>query len=159
MFRKIIEAINVITRLSALLAGFIILALILINSYGVVSRYLLNNPIDWILDVSEILMVGCVFMGTAYIFQHGGHVSVDIAVANLSEKAQRRLSIITTAFVFLFCMVLVWKSGELFWANRYTRTSSVSQLPMFPGYFVVFYGSFLLLLQSVIKIYLTIKES
>lgn len=136
-----------------------IVALILVNSYAVVSRYLLNQPIDWILDVSEMMMLGSVFLGTAYIFRQGGHVSVDIVIEFLPEKARHNLSIITTFFVFLFCLVLSWKSWELFLANLYIKTSSVVQLPWFPAYFIMLYGSFMLLLQSMIKLFGIIKES
>jgi C4-dicarboxylate transporter, DctQ subunit len=157
MLKKIIKGLDVVTYFSAMLAGMIILALILINSYAVVSRYLLNIPIDWVLDVSELLMVGCVFTGTAYAFQKGGHVCVDLVVARHSQRVKRVLGIITTSCVSLFCIILVWKTWDLFWINLNTRTSSVVQLPMSPSYFSVFYGSCLLLLQSMRKIYSVAK--
>lgn len=141
-----------------MLAGFILVGLILVNSWGVISRYLLNEPIDWILDISELMMVGSVFLGTAYIYQMEGHVSVDIVVGTVSEKKRRVLSFVSTLMVLLFSLILVWKTWELSWMNIYTRSSSFVMFPLFPAYFTVFYGSCLLLLQAMIRIYSKFKE-
>ena len=158
MLRTAISIIDRITTLSALLAGLIILFLIIVNSYAVISRYLFNRPIDWILDVSQLMMAACVFIGTAYVLRKDMHVNVDIVISFLPDKTKRKLSKITSIFVFMFCLVLTWKTWELFWGNLYTRTSSVVQLPMFPCYFAVFYGSCLLMLESLCEIFSIAEE-
>jgi TRAP-type C4-dicarboxylate transport system permease small subunit len=153
MLKHIIDTVNSITRLSGILAGLILSALMLLNTYAVVSRYMFHRPVDWILDVSEFLMVGAVFLGTAYILQVEGHVRVDLVVHRLPEKIRRGLYLVTTFMILFFTIFLVWKTWELAWDNLYTRSDSVVRFPLFPGYILVFYGSFLLLLQSIIKLY------
>lgn len=158
MLKRIINGINFVTRLSGIFAGLILTALMLLNTYAVILRYLFNSPVDWILDVSELCMVASVFIGAAYILHIDGHVRVDLIVNRLSEKTRRYLNLITMTFVFIFTGILSWKSWELAWENLYTRSDSVVQLPLFPGYIVVFYGSLLLFLQSMIKIQTSIKR-
>jgi TRAP-type C4-dicarboxylate transport system permease small subunit len=153
MLKHIIDTVNSITRLSGILAGLILSALMLLNTYAVVLRCVFSSPVDWILDVSEFLMVGSVFMGTAYILQVEGHVRVDLVVHRLPEKIQRGLYLVTTFMILFFTIFLVWKTWELAWDNLDTRSDSVVRFPLFPGYILVFYGSFLLLLQSIIKLY------
>ena len=156
--RRIINVINFITKLSAMLAGLMIVALVFINTYAVFLRYILNRPVDWIVDVSELLMVAAVFLGTSYILQIEGHVRVDIILIKLSKKVRHIFNLVVFFIILLFSIILVWKSWELAMVNRYTRSSSVVMLPLFPGYLSVFCGSCLLLLQSIIKIYSNIKE-
>lgn len=157
MLKLIENLINQITRFSALVAGLALAALMVINTYAVIRRYLFNSPLDWVLDISELLMVAAVFLGTAYILHIEGHVRVDLVLNVLPKKLVRILSIATAFAVFIFCSILVWKSWELAWINRYTRTDSIVMFPLFPGYMTVFYGSCLLLLQSILKLFYVLK--
>jgi TRAP-type C4-dicarboxylate transport system permease small subunit len=92
-------------------------------------------------------------MGTAYILHLEGHVRVDLVVNRIPEKIRSGLYLVTTLLVLVFCFMLAWKTWALAWDNLDTRSDSVVRLPLFPGYIIVFYGSLLLLLQSVIKLY------
>ena len=159
MLKHIENGINHVTRFSGLVSGMTLFALMGINTYAVVRRYLFNSPLDWVLDVSELLMVAAVFLGTAYLLQNNGHVRVDLVLNILPKKTVRVLSIVTAICVLLFCVVLAWKSGQLAWMNRSTRSDSVVMFPLFPGYFMVFYGSCLLLLQSIMKVRSAVKGS
>ncbi|MCJ7593882.1 MAG: TRAP transporter small permease [Desulfobacterales bacterium] len=157
MVKRIIDTVNFVTRISGILAGFMLTALMLLNSYAVVRRYGFNRPVDWILDLSEFLMVASVFMGTAYILHTEGHVTVDLLLTRLSEKTRHFLYLVTMFCVSIFTFFLTWKTWELAWDNLDATTESISQFPLFPAYIIVFYGSFLLFLQSIIKIYTTFK--
>lgn len=157
MLKGIIKGVNAVTRFSAMLAGFLLVALMLLNTYAVICRYGFNRPVDWILDLSEFLMVASVFLGAAYILQIDGHVTVDLIVIKLPARVRRILFQVTMCFVFVFNFVLTWKSWELAWDNLYARSDSISRFPLFPGYIIVFYGSLLLLLQSLIKLYVNLK--
>lgn len=157
MVKQVINAINVVTRLSAIISGFMLSLLMLLNTYAVICRYVFNRPVDWILDISEFLMVGAVFMGTAYILHIEGHVRVDLVINMLSKKVRRGLYLVTMFLVMVFTAMLSWKTWQHAWDNLYTRTDSISAFPVFPAHIVVFYGSFLLLLQSIIKLYSRLK--
>ena len=157
MIKRVIDSVNFVTRLSGIIAGFMLTALLLLNSYAVIRRYGFNSPVDWILDLSEFLMVASVFMGTAYILHVDGHVTVDLIVTRLSEKTRHVLYLATMFLVTIFTFFLTWKTWELAWDNLEARTESISQFPLFPAYIIVFYGSLLIFLQSIIKIYTGIK--
>ena len=157
MLKGIEKGINQLTRFSGLVSGMTLFALMVINTYAVIRRHVFNSPLDWVLDVSELLMVAAVFLGTAYLLHINGHVRVDLVVNILPRKWVRVVSIATTLCVLLFCIVLVWKSGELAWMNRGTRSDSVVMFPLFPGYFMVFYGSCLLLFQSIMRVRSAVK--
>ena len=157
MVKRIINAINVVTRISALISGFMLSLLMVLNTYAVIRRYVFNSPVDWILDISEFLMVGAVFMGTAYILHIEGHVRVDLVTNMFSEKVRGYLYLVTMFFVMVFTAMLTWKTWQHAWDNLSARTDSISAFPVFPAHVVVFYGSLLLLLQSMIKLYSRLK--
>ena len=153
MIRRCILIKDMCTKASAMVSGFMLIILIIINSYGVIMRYVINNPVDWVMDVSEFLMAGSVFLGAAYIYRLGRHVSVDLVVGTLPEKPRQVLAYVANLFVLVFVVFLTWKTAELAWMNLYALSSSVVRFPMFPGYFLVSLGSFLLLLECLGKLF------
>ena len=155
MFTRILDK---ICDWMAILAGLVIILLVFSNVFAVIMRYIFNSPLHWPLDVSEFSLVGTVFLGGAYTLQKDRHVNITIVLDRFSQRKRPIIDCIIYSLVFIFCIFLVWKSWELAWMNLYTRSWSITRLPVFPSYILVPIGSFFLTLQAVSKIIKAIKD-
>jgi TRAP-type C4-dicarboxylate transport system permease small subunit len=133
-------------------SGIFLLILVIINTLAVCQRYLLNNPLEWSLSVSNMLMVTSVFLCGAYTLKTDSHVSVDLLIVRMSEKKQRVLSFIKYIIILIFMSILTWHSFFLALDNVHSVTDSIDRLPLFPTYLVVPIGSAILCFYVVIRI-------
>ena len=83
-------------RLTALLGGWVLMALMVYTVADVVLRYLFNRPFSGSLEVTEFAMSAIVFLGIAYCGWVGGHVAVDILERPLENPRLRFLPVILT---------------------------------------------------------------
>ena len=73
------------------LFAWLIVALTLMISWEVFSRYALNNPHDWALD-AQIMMYGTLFMmAGAYTLAKNGHVRGDVLYGFFRPRTQATL--------------------------------------------------------------------
>jgi TRAP-type C4-dicarboxylate transport system permease small subunit len=152
MMTKLVVITDRVSSFMAILAGLEIVALVLLNVYAVVMRYLFNTPVNWPIDTSEMLLVATVFLGGAYTLSVDGHINIPILVVLLSNSKQRALAIVWYLLISAFALVLMWKGTDLAWQNLCTVSWSISRLPLFPSYTVVPIGAFLLLAQALSKL-------
>lgn len=80
------RAMHRIEKLTALLSGFGVFALMMIGVAQVLGRKILNWPIYGYIDLVEIMMSFLVFMGLAYTERLGGHIRMEIIVTFLSKR-------------------------------------------------------------------------
>jgi TRAP-type mannitol/chloroaromatic compound transport system permease small subunit len=86
-----------------------IVALTLLISWEVFSRYVLNNPHAWVLD-AQIMLYGTLFMmAGAYTLAKNGHVRGDVLYGFFNRALQATLDLILYIVFFLPGIVaLVW---------------------------------------------------
>jgi len=97
------------------LALTLVPALILPNVYEVISRYVLQDPTVWALDVT-IMVSGALFMlGSAYALLKGAHVRTDMLWEGFSNQTKGRID--STAFIVFFLptmLILTYSSWDDF---------------------------------------------
>ncbi len=108
LFVAIIEGVNL--RVGQAM-GWVMLALVLLVTGDVISRYIFNTGAV-IVQESEWWMFSIIFLMCAgYTFLYNEHVRVDIIYSRLSQKLQNVVDLVS-AFVFLFplCVLVIWTS-------------------------------------------------
>jgi TRAP-type C4-dicarboxylate transport system permease small subunit len=140
-------------RIAAYISAFLILFLVLINSYNVVIRYIFNKPLPGVLDLSSTILPVVVFLGLGYVLGERKHIRMEIIHERLGATRTRAIvDIITTSFIAIFAAVFIWKGTELLIAKIHDYSSGDLHFPLFPFYIFVPIGSLLLLVQSLIHI-------
>jgi TRAP-type mannitol/chloroaromatic compound transport system permease small subunit len=137
------------------LCAWVIVALTLMISWEVFSRYALNSPHDWALD-AQIMMYGTLFMmAGAYTLSKNGHVRGDVLYGFFMPRTQATLDLILYFLFFLPGVVAMTWAGWIF-ANESLSiresTFSATPLPLYPFKFVIPLAGGLLLLQGVVEI-------
>lgn len=79
-------------------AGFIALMTVIVIT-GVFFRYVLNNSLSWVEDVSLILMVTTAFLVAPYAYRAGGNVAIEILIEMLPERMLRFVRIVINVLV------------------------------------------------------------
>ena len=122
-------------------------------TYSVVTRYFLRMPTDWQDEASVFMLVGAVFLCSAWVQAQRGHVAIE-AVSGLLppavDRVRRRLVDVVSA---AFCCFFAWKSWTLWheaWSEGQTTSSSWAP-PLWIPYALMALGMSLLALQLVVQ--------
>jgi C4-dicarboxylate transporter, DctM subunit len=135
--------------------GFFGGILILLNgifvTYEVIMRYFFNAPTTWVLEISIYLLIIATFLSLAYVMLEKGHVNVDFVTAHLSSKTVTLLTITTSVFSILYCVVLGWQGWKMaFKAFQIgERSPTILGIPLWIPEFFIPLGCALLIFQFI----------
>ena len=135
--------------------SWLIVALTLMITWEVFSRYVLNAPHDWALDV-QIILYGSIFMmAGAYTLAKNGHVRGDVLYSFFKPKTQAMWDLLLYFVFFLPGVVAMTWAGWTF-ANESMAiresTFSATPIPIYPFKFVIPLAGGMLLLQGIVEI-------
>lgn len=89
--------------------GTCMAAIVLITIAAVWWRYVLNAPLAWIEQVSNMLFIWIVFVGSAILYRQQLHIAVDVFVRMLPERmASIMFWIIEVANLFFIVILFVY---------------------------------------------------
>ncbi len=86
MTRFIVFLSDKVTDVAKFLLGACIAAIVLVTVAAVLWRYVLDNPLSWIEQVSNMIFIWVVFIGSAVLYRQNLHIGVDMFLDMLSEK-------------------------------------------------------------------------
>ncbi len=151
MLHRFLDRLNdVMAWVGAVLVLFMMLAI----SYSVLTRYLFNRPIAWIVEISSYLMLYITFLGTAWLLRRDGHVEIDLFTSHLNLKRQALLKAVTSVAGALVGFILTWK-GTLVTLDNFTRgvvTMGILNTPQFLLIAIIPIGGFLLMIEFILRI-------
>ncbi|MGE0349482.1 TRAP transporter small permease subunit [Hydrogenophaga sp.] len=132
-----------------------VVALTLLISWEVFSRYVLNNPHAWVLD-AQIMLYGLLFMTAgAYTLAKNGHVRGDVLYGFFRPRTQATIDLLLYIAFFLPGIVALTWAGWTF-ANESLamreQTFNADPIPVYPFKFVVPVAGAFLLLQGIVEI-------
>lgn len=137
------------------LFSWLIVGLTVLITYEVFSRYVLNNPHDWNLNV-QIMLYGTLFMmAGAYTLAKNNHVRGDVLYGFFEPRTQATFDLLLYIVFFLPGIVaLTWAGWN--YANEALaireQTFSATPLPLYPFKFVIPIAGGMLLLQGIVEI-------
>jgi TRAP-type C4-dicarboxylate transport system permease small subunit len=69
-------------------------------------RYIFGKPLNWVIDVSTILLLYTAFLGAAWLLRAEGHVAVDFILAQLKPRHQFLLQVINSLICVAVCAII-----------------------------------------------------
>jgi TRAP-type mannitol/chloroaromatic compound transport system permease small subunit len=132
-----------------------IVILTLMITWEVFSRYALNEPHDWALNV-QIMLYGTLFMmAGAYTLAKNNHVRGDVLYGFFQPRTQAAIDLVLYILFFLPGIVALTYAGWTY-ANEALaireKTFSATPLPLYPFKFVIPFAGAMLLLQGLVEI-------
>ncbi|WP_370263197.1 TRAP transporter small permease subunit [Limnobacter sp.] len=138
------------------LFSWLIVALTLMISYEVFTRYALNHPNPWVFDMSYILYGIHFMMAGAYTLAANGHVRGDIMYGFFSARTQATLDLILYFVFFLPGVIALTYAGYYFaedaWVIKEMSSTTADGPAIYPfKAFIPLAGAFLLF-QGIVEI-------
>jgi len=163
---RLLRIVDKVAERSAVVAGFLVGAMMIVISYEIIARYFFVRPTTWAYDVTEYLIVYATFMAAPWLLKNKSHVTVTIVTDHLFSSARLVLEVVTSVLGLTVSLVVcvegaieVW---ELFrdgvWVMRpFSIPKCITRLPIpFGGlllaiYFIEIAGNSIAALRSRAK--------
>jgi TRAP-type mannitol/chloroaromatic compound transport system permease small subunit len=152
--QKLDHAISRASLFLMFFSGFLVLLMAFLSTYGVVRRYVFENPEPYSYELTTIFLLLCGVLAVAGVEVLDRHVRNDI----IASRFPSRMKVIVLDTIFplialIFCAVLTWKSlGNALYALQIGQVSnSPWAVPLAPIKFVIPFGYILLCLVLISK--------
>lgn len=104
MIKKIDEIMDFIEENFVFIA---LLSMLLIVFANFVSRYVFGTPITWGEEASRYLMIWATFIAASLGVKKGAHITLDILIVYLPERANRILRATSYIVSMIYCVILI----------------------------------------------------
>jgi TRAP-type C4-dicarboxylate transport system permease small subunit len=152
--RAVDRAMHGVEKLTGLVSGLGIFALMLFGVVQIFGRKLFNAPIFGYIDMVEIAMSGLVFLGLAYTERLGGHIRMELFVSRLRGRLQWAFELIGVLVGLFVVAVLVYYSYTHAMRAYYSGDTSIDvQLLLWPSKMIVSVSLALLLLRLLVSLW------
>ncbi len=136
--------------------SWLIIALTLLISWEVFSRYALDNPHAWAFDVM-IMLYGTLFMmAGAYTLSKNGHVRGDVLYGFFRPRTQASLDLLLYIVFFIPGVIALTYAGYFYaaesWAINEHSNITADGPPVYPFKTIIPLAGFILLLQGLVEI-------
>lgn len=121
------------------LAAAILIAIMLGVSADVLLRYALGKPIQYLMEMTEHLLMYITFLTVAWVLKKEGHVKMDMVLNRLNPASGAMLNIITSLIGALVCLVVIWYGSQVT-GNYFAKGIR------FAGQFRIFQGPILMMI-------------
>ena len=137
-----------------LMGGIVIFMIVLLAVANILGRKLLNMPVSGYIDWTEQAMAFFAFLGIAYCQRQGGHIRMDIVVGSLRGRVLWFFECVSTFFMLVMTLILVYGSYGHFlraWTNG--DSSFDIELPTWPAKLIVPIALSLLSLRLLLQLW------
>ena len=136
--------------------SWLIVSLTLMISWEVFSRYALDNPLSWALDVM-IMMYGTLFMmAGAYTLAKAGHVRGDVLYGFFEPRTQATIDLVLFILFFMPGVFALTYAGYYYaaesWAINEHSTITSEGPPLYPFKTILPLAGAFLLVQGIVEI-------
>jgi len=154
--QKLLFSVDRLSTFFGQLFSWLIMALTLMISWEVFSRYVLNNPHPWAFDVM-IMLYGTVFMmAGAYTLSKNGHVRGDVLYGFFPPRLQAGLDLTLYILFFIPGVVALAWAGYGFaaesWAINEHSNVTANGPPVYPFKTIIPIAGAILLAQGLVEI-------
>ena len=133
-------------------AALLVVAEIAVLSAGVVSRYVLQDPLTWSDELASVLFLWLAMLGAVVAMQRGEHMRLTVFVAKLSPDKRLFVEALVACLTVVFCAVLMWPAWEHM-DEQWVILTPALEIPDALRVAAVLVGLGLMLLQSLLQVW------
>lgn len=132
-------------------AGALIIAVMAFTVYNVLGRWLFGAPLRGTVELTQLAMIGIVYLGLAYAQHRDNHIAVGLLYQRFGPRIRSVLDIFSAVLSIVILALLSWRlyeyAGVLEAGGRTTASRSI---PLHPFAYVAIIGvvAFILALAS-----------
>lgn len=142
------------------LAGVLLIAVMLLTSVKVFFRYVLQEGLLGVDQISGTCLLYITFFGAAWVLKREEHVSIELLTVRLGPKARRWLNIINSIVGAIICLVLtIYGSMEVIYSwQKGILIPAEIEIPRVVNLTVIPLGSLFLWIQFMRRAYQYFKS-
>jgi len=136
-----------------------VMAMMLVSVANILAR-MFWRPIYGTFDYVSFFSVIVVALALAYCAVQKGHISVELIVTRLPQRAQGVIGCFTNLLSLGLFSVVIWQS--MVFAKRMIQTRQVTMtalLPFYPFIYVIAFGCFLLCLVILLELIKSLNKA
>jgi len=148
LYVSYVDAVNRVVGYFVMYLALVIMGVLLFAS---LTRYVLNVPFVWIIEMAQFLMAAYYILGGGYSMQLDAHVRMDVLYERWRPKTRAFMDSLT-AFFLVFYLVVMMQGGiaSSMYSLKYNQTNySAWAPPMAPIKIIMTVGIALMLLQAI----------
>jgi TRAP-type C4-dicarboxylate transport system permease small subunit len=142
---------DLVLKLTLIICGCLLLAMVVIQALGVVFRFVLHDSLSWSDEISSYLFVWLTCLGAACGVKLRVHPEVKALADRLPAFTQNALHDITDVAIAALGIVFVVYGGDML-VLMGTETASSLPISMVYPYLAIPVGGALLILHAVVRI-------
>ena len=145
-------------RMNRWLLIIILAAMALMVFANVALRFLTDESILWVEEVSRYLMIWLTFLGAGLVLRHGGHIGIDTLQDNVPQHAAKVRALVFVLMLGFFAF-MVW-IGFRYSFRTWNQITPVMQIPVGIVYLAIPLGFALLIVHLLLmaRPYVTRRE-
>lgn len=131
------------------ISGVLLVVVMLVTSIKVFFRYVLQEGLIGVDQLSGTLLLWVTFFGAAWVLRREEHVTVDLLISHLGAKAQRWLTVINSLICAALCLTLTYFGTRevIESVERGILIPAEIEIPRVVNLYVIPLGCLLLLVQ------------
>jgi TRAP-type C4-dicarboxylate transport system permease small subunit len=150
----LMQAIDVLTRITGWLAALCLVAAALIITEAVLVRKIFGVSTIWQIEASVFLLIFTVFVGAAFVQKNEHHLNVDLIIIRFPPKVREIILIGVSVVSCILTALIAWYAWPMWWEAliRGEHSESLWGPPLWIPYLFLPLGMTLLFLQYVVYI-------
>ena len=157
---RIVRATDVAATAAAYIAGVVLVLLMLLTTADVVGRYFFNSPLSGVFDLTHFAVSIMVYLGLAYCAVRGAHVVIELLYDKLPRVGRLLLDRATNIAGCILFGLISWRTAvQAVTVRDMGEASQMMELPLFPLYCLVAFGSALFAWVLGLKAFVSAEES
>ncbi len=118
----------IIKYFEELLASAAIIIVVLSAFYGVISRYILNNPVAWSNEIATIAFTWTVFLGAAAAWKYDKHIHLDLVYDFFPKRIKIVSDWLKNLILAVFFVFVLYLSIQ-FTITAYNKPTAILRIP------------------------------
>ena len=160
MINTYTKIVNSVTHKWGFFGALVMIGLMLLTVGDVVLRYFFNAPILGSFELTEFILVVMVFFAIPWATVKKANVRVDLFVGRLPLRVRTIFDIVTCFMGLIVTALFAWYTvPQAIYIWRLYSVSDMLEIPVYPFYFMVAFGFFLLFFVLVANLIEFIKKA
>jgi TRAP-type C4-dicarboxylate transport system permease small subunit len=143
---------RLINRVFAAVACLLVLVIMTAIVVQIVYRFVLGDPIAWVLDITIFLLVFVFFLALAPTLQSGGHIEVDMFDSLIPASLHKPVRLVGKLLTVAFAAIFFWYVSAFYYdiveVDEISFTMLIVQLKYI--YWIGPLGTFQFLLTAIV---------
>ena len=153
------KILDILDKIEVAVASLVLLVLICVTFFGVLMRYIFNNPITWEEELQLACMVWITFLAAPAAFRTKSHVAIEILVDALPKSLRKIVELLIPVVVYAVLIYFFFRSQNYIAVMlRTSRKTPILMIPYSTIYAIAPVSIVLMLISYTEQKYYELKE-